>query len=201
MVMRAQSVSEWKGRLRGALSIAIAVSLLLVTGASTAAADPSSPSANATDGERGPSSAVIDGREYGPRDGLKTDTITIEMEPGSDPVWIVWDGTPRRPGGLTPQVSWGYSYAYSTEAWELYYTGHALAAGNVYQNERIIQVCISYTRGGSVVGPEVCSNATRNGSSWASGPDVETNAWDTLDPFAPPTEFNIRTTRINPNIY
>jgi hypothetical protein len=182
--------------------IAIAA-VLVATGASTASAQSgvASLAQLSNGGGHGADGVVIDGREYGPRDGLKTDTIRIELEPGSDPVGVVWGSEPRGPGGIVPQVSWGNSYAYSTEAWQLYYTGHALAAGNVYQNKRIIQVCIWYTRGTSVVGAKKCSNASSNGSSWSSGSDVETNAWDTLDPFAPPTVFNISTTRINPNIY
>lgn len=178
------------------------VALLVISGASVASAHEGNSSADATaHTEHGPNTVVINGQEYGPRDGLRTDTIRIEIEPGSDPVSTVWGAEPGRPGGILPQVAWGYSYAYSFEAWSLYYTGHALAAGNVYQNKRIIQVCIWYTRGTSVVGSKVCSNATSNGSSWSSGSDVTTSAWDTLDPFAPPTIFNISTSRINPNIY
>jgi hypothetical protein len=66
---------------------------------------------------------------------------------------------------------------------------------------RIIQVCIWYTReGAGVAGAKVWSNADSNGSYWVSGPEVRTSATDSINPFDPPTVFNISTVRIAPGV-
>lgn len=144
---------------------------------------------------------VIDGREYGPRDGLRVDTWQIEIEPGAGPVGMVFDGVSSRPGLVTPMATWGSSYAISTETVQLYYSGKAKAAANVYNGRRIIQVCIWYTRGGVMKSAKVCSNATSAGTYWSPGSEVRTGAWGSLNPWAPPTIFNISTVRIDPRIY
>lgn len=182
---------------RVAVSLA---TLIVMAGATTASADTSSASDSAN--ARGnPNTVVIDGREYGPRDGLGVETLQYEIKPGSGPVGAVWESKANRLGPITPQATWGASYAISTETLQLYYSGKAKAAGNVYSNKRIIQVCIWYTRDGVMKSAKVCSNAGTTNGYWSSGPEVTTGAWDTLDPWAPPTIFNISTVRINPNIY
>ena len=99
-------------------------------------------------------------------------------------------------------ATWGASYAISTEWWsQLGYDGKAKAAANLYAGLRIIQVCIWYTRDGEgVVGAKVCSNANSPNCVWVPGPEKTTSAWDSLNPFAPPTVFNISTVRISPGI-
>lgn len=148
-----------------------------------------------------PKTVVIDGREYGPKDGLEIDTMQFEVEPGSGPVGAVFDSTSNGPAGLiTPLATWGSSYAISTEKWQLYYEGKAKAAANVFGGKRIIEVCIWYTRGGVQKGDRVCSNAVSSGGGWWPGSEARTSVWDSLHPWAPPTIFNMSTVRINPNI-
>ncbi len=147
---------------------------------------------------------VIDGREYGPKDGLKVDTFQFELQPGSGSVGVVFGETPNGPGSVIPLGStyWGTSYAISTEWWsQLGYDGKAKAAANVYNNLRIVEVCIWYTReGAGVVGAKVCSDASSDTGVWLPGPEVTTSAWDSLNPLDPPTVFNISTVRIDPRL-
>ncbi|MES2210836.1 MAG: hypothetical protein V4515_11725 [Chloroflexota bacterium] len=62
-------------------------------------------------------------------------------------------------------------------------------------------MCIWYTRDGEQKGDKVCSNATSNGFMWLAGPEKTTWCWDDLNPWAPPTIFNISTARIATNVY
>jgi hypothetical protein len=128
--------------------------------------------------------------------GEQIDLYQIQISPGAAPTSVVWADRL----GLS-RSAWGASYATSSEIFQLYYEGKAKAAGNVYQNLRIISVCIWYTRGTARVSSEVCSNAIGDTYGWHPGPEVSVGVFDTLDWNAPPTVFNIKTTRINPNIY
>ena len=119
------------------------------------------------------------------------DFYEIEITPGSEPISIEWNERLR--------AVWGASYARSTEHIYLYYEGVAKAAGNVYQNARIIKVCIWYTRNGSAISSKVCSEAYNSGGVWRSGSEVSTITLDVLDWNAPKTIFNISTVRIPPN--
>jgi hypothetical protein len=151
-----------------------------------------------------PKTVVIDGREYGPKDGLQVDTQQFIVKSGSGPITVVFGGpTSTGSGSVTPMTTtnWGSSYAISNEWWtQLGYDGYAKAAGNVYSTKRIIQVCIWYTREGEsgVSGAKVCSNAVDN-YNWTPGPQVHTSAWDSLNPFVH-TIFNISTVRIDPRL-
>lgn len=102
---------------------------------------------------------------------------------------------------MTPQDAWGSSYAISRELAWVRYVGTARAAGNIYGGQRITGVCIWYTRNGAMKSYKGCSYASSNGRSWAAGPVTIVETWDTIDPNAPKTIFNIQTTRINPNIF
>jgi hypothetical protein len=160
-----------------------------------------SPAESDTEDVRGPKTVVIDGREYGPKDGLQVDTFQIEVEPGSEPVGLVFDDTmSNAPGSIVPLATWGASYAISTETIQLFYEGKAKAAANIYAGKRIIQVCIWYTRDGEQKGNKVCSNATTSGTVWLPGPEKKTSCWDSLVPWDPPTIFNFTTVRIDPGI-
>lgn len=142
-------------------------------------------------------SIVIDGVEYGPEDGLEIVNQEFVVEPGGEPVGINLGSTGG--GNISPLAVWGSSYATSTETMQLYYTDRAKAAGNVYSGKRIIQVCFQYTRGGAAVSGNYCSNAVaRSGYDWIPGPEVSHGVWDSLNPNAPKTIFNISTVRINP---
>lgn len=141
-------------------------------------------------------SVVIDGREYGPKDGLVVDAFQCDIEPGSGSVGVVFGDTSNSPGSITPQDVWGSSYAISTETLFVRFDGKAKAAANIFNGKRIIQVCIWYTRDGVQKGDYVCSTAASLGGSWMSGPEVTTWCWDDLSSVH--TIFNIATVRINP---
>ena len=125
--------------------------------------------------------------------GYQEDVISLEVSPGQQPLALRW-------GGRTRDV-WGSSYATSTEIAYLYYQGKARAAGNVHLNQRIVRVCIWYSRNSVNITPVVCSNASSSSGTWVSGPEVSVGAWDTLGWNDPKTVFNIQTVRISPTIY
>jgi hypothetical protein len=140
-------------------------------------------------------------REFGPSDGVTTTTESFEITPGTgSTVGVNWASTPKK-GQVGTLATWGQSYATSTEYVQFFYRGAAKAAANVYYNERIVQVCIQYTRNGVGVADRRCSIASSNGSSWYAGPEVLSYAADDVGTYAPRTVFNISTTRINPNVY
>lgn len=186
--------------MRGSIRVAVCVgALFTIAVASPVYAD--SPSGKASKGDG--TTAVIGGREYGPKEGLAIDTVQIELGPGSGTVGIVFDDTSGGVGGVTPMATWGSSYAISTQwPWPGFgYDGKAKAAANVYNGLRIVQVCFWYTRAGEgTIGTKMCSNAGGTCSYWAPGPEVTESVWDSMDPFAPPTVFNIQTYRILPQI-
>lgn len=167
-------------------------SALCLTGAAAAGA-----ASLQEDVEEDGSVVVIDGVEYGPEDGLEVDVTQYEIEPGSGTVGETF-GEPT--GEIGPMATWGSSYAISTETAQLRYNGKAKAGGNVYSGKRIIKVCFWYSRGGDPVSSTYCSTASSAGSGWQPGSEVTHGVWDSLNPWAPVTIFNIRTTRINPDI-
>ncbi|XBH21713.1 hypothetical protein V5R04_00340 [Jonesiaceae bacterium BS-20] len=142
---------------------------------------------------------TIDGRTYGPEDGLITEIEQHEVGAGEAPVNVFYISGSSA-GGITPYATWGSSYATSTETAQLKYTGKAKAGANVFDGKRIIQVCVWYTRGGAQVGSKVCSNATPPGTAWKAGPEKTVSVWDSLNPVASKTIFNISTSRIAPNL-
>lgn len=175
------------------------VVLFAVVGVTPALAD--SPSGSGSgDAKSKSETVVIDGREYGPSDGLEIDVQQVKIKRGSGEIVVELQDTPKD-GSVVPQATWGASYAISTETFQIRFDGKAKAAANVYSGKRIIQVCIWYTRGGVQKGDKVCSNATSDGFRWYAGPEKTTWCWDDLDPNAPVTQFNISTVRINPSIY
>lgn len=134
---------------------------------------------------------------------LSIETLQVPLTPGAGDVNIQWSdtGLGRYASYVTPQDAWGSSYAISRELAWVRYVGTARAAGNIYGGQRITGVCIWYTRNGAMKSYKGCSYASSNGRSWAAGPVTIVETWDTIDPNAPKTIFNIQTTRINPNIF
>jgi hypothetical protein len=152
-------------------------------------ASPSSPESNPT----AQGAVVATSSASTPADpNIQYDLYQFEEVPGSAPISLVWGGKARD--------AWGSSYAYSNEVLQFFYTGRAKAAGNVYQNLRIVQVCIWYSRGSVAVSSTVCSFASSDTGTWLPGPEVSVSATDSLDSYAPHTIFNIQTGRINPAI-
>lgn len=123
--------------------------------------------------------------------GYQEDQYQFEITPGDAPISMNW--------GSRSRAAWGSSYAISSETFQLYYQGRAKAAANVYLNQRIIQVCIWYTRNSVFVSSKVCSNASASSGYWTAGPEVSVGAWDSIGLNDPKTIFNISTSRIAPN--
>jgi hypothetical protein len=119
-----------------------------------------------------------------------------EVSPGAGTFSYVWPS-----GRMQARAVWGTSYATSQEIVDLFYVGRAKAAGNVYQNERIVRVCIWYTRDSVAITNQVCSNASSDSGIWLPGPEVSVSAWDILVWDAPKTIFNMKVGRANPNVY
>ncbi len=180
--------------LRRMAAATVATVGLAFTGAVSAGAN-----TTAVESDTTPDTVIIDGREFGPEDGLEVVVEQFEVETGAGTVGEVFD-TPLEPGTITPFATWGSSYATSTETLQLKYTGRAKAAANVYNGKRIIQVCFWYTRGTQVVASKICSNASSD-SGWRAGVEKSKSVWDSLVPNAPKTIFNISTARIDPNIH
>lgn len=153
-------------------------------------------------GSKDSATIVIDGREFGPSEGLELVDVTKQLKRGSGEVDINFGETPKG-GSVTPLRTWGTSYAISEETAQIRYDGRARAMGNLYGSpqKRVIQVCIWYERGGVQKGDKVCSNATTNGYRWTAGPEKTTWCWDDLNPFAPVTEFHAVAALIAPNVY
>lgn len=153
---------------------------------------------------RGPSSeapayGVVSGQLFGPEDGYEVTTETYPVYPGQEDLDVIYgDALPE--GAITPLATWGTSYAKSTHPTIFTYKGYARAAGNVFNGQRIIKVCIWYSHPGRT-GKTVCSSATSNGSGWTAGSEATVTFIDNLSINWPKTVFNISTTRINPNIY
>ncbi len=171
--------------------------LALVAAGITFAASP----AIADDDSSTSGTVEVGDRKFGPADGVSVTTESFEITPGTGATVGVRYSTSPTPGMITPLATWGTSYANSTEYAYLFYHGVAKAAGNVFSGERIIKVCIQYTRSGVAVADKRCSSASSSGSSWLSGSEVESWASDSPELVGPPTVFNIETTRINPTIF
>ena len=148
------------------------------------------------------SEVTIDGRSYGPEDGLVITTGSIALDRASDPQRDALRGTGSSldSTGTTANFYFGPSYATSNETAQFFYQGRSYAAANIYGGKRIVGVCVKYTRGGADLTGNYCSNAYSNTGSWSPGRVNGTNIHDTLDPNAPQTIFRYSTSRIDPNI-
>ena len=125
----------------------------------------------------------------------QVDEYQVEVVPGSTPITLNWYQPSRA------RDYWGASYATSTEYLYFVHAGKAKASGNIFNGLRIVQVCIWYTRGVSIISDVVCSNASSDTGVWVAGTVATTTALDTASDTDPKTMFNIRTTRIDPRIF
>lgn len=149
-----------------------------------------------------PDTVIIDGRTFGPDEGVEVVTGTEKLKRGSGQVAVIFDSESK--GGITPLKTWGASYAISEETLQIRYDGRAKAAGNLWgsPSKRIIKVCIWYERPAGVQqGDRVCSTAHSDGARWIAGAEATTWCWDDLNPFAPVTQFKWALTLIAPNVY
>lgn len=182
-----------------AFLVASAVTVALASTMSTPAGATASPArADDTPSNIETQTAVIDGHEFGPKDGLEVDTESFIVTSGGGPVGKTYGNTSN---GISPMATWGSSYAYSTEIWQFFYKGQGRAAGNVYGGKRIVKVCFWWTRGGKKVSGTKCSSAKSTGHGWGTGPEAVGTFNDTLGSHDPKTKFHIKTTRINPNVH
>lgn len=138
-------------------------------------------------------SQVQDGqRTY---ESSQVDEYQVEVLPGGTPITFNWYQPSRA------RDYWGASYATSTEYLYFVHAGKAKAAGNIFNGLRIVQVCIWYTRGASIISDVVCSNASSDTGVWVAGTVATTTALDTPSSTDPKTMFHIKTTRIDPSIF
>ncbi len=129
-----------------------------------------------------PKTTTIDGRTYGPEDGLVIET-------GEVPAHSLTRATTT--------FTKGTSYVSNTETLQLKYTGRARAMANIYNDQRVIAAKFRYTRDGVDLTGWVTSNAKAGQPcSWQAGPEVSKSVNDSLNPNAPKTKFNYSFTLI-----
>lgn len=186
--------NEGNMEMRTRMITTAALAMLLIGVGATAANAASDDGLNSQ-----PSTVMVDGHELGPEDGVKVTHESYEMVPGQGPVGAEYPTTPS-PGTVTPQLVWGSSYAFAEEFNYVDYRGTGKAAANVFENERIVSVCFYWTRTDGYRSATTCSNASFDGG-WNAGPEVIGWGQDTLVSDAPPTIFNIETTRIDPSAH
>lgn len=142
-----------------------------------------------------PDPIMVNGVEYSTEDGLTHHRIVGNLTDSAN--------TPPTDTAITSRagayVNWGSSWARSEEYFQLKYKGTTQAGGNIYGAGRIIQTSITYKRSGTVLSRAV-SNAQYYSSSWHAGPIGTAWATDTLNPWAPKTEFYYDYYTVNPNI-
>jgi hypothetical protein len=170
---------------------------MLTLSIGVAQADPG-PKAPATPGGKAPAtpggkgaSVVVDGRTFGPKDGLVIDegSVVVGQAPGTISI------------AAYTRYNFGTSYtATNSGSTGLNYGGEAYAAANIFENLRVIQVCFQYRRNNVALHSWVCSNASSSSGTWKPGVVASKTVWDTLDPNAPPTTFHYKTSRINPSV-
>ena len=81
-----------------------------------------------------PGQVVINGRTFGPEDGLVTETGVITLSGGVPSARVTTQSEASTASSIlskTSKTSWGASYASSTETAQLRYTGKAYAAANI----------------------------------------------------------------------
>lgn len=172
-----------------------AVAALLLAGSGAAAAHADSGEASTTTS----GTVIVNGHEFGPEDGAEVTVESYEMVPGQGPIGTEYPTTPP-PGEISTNLVWGSSYAYAEEFGYVDYRGTGKAAANVYEGQRIVSVCFYWTRTDGYRSATTCSNASFDGG-WNAGPEVIGWGQDTLVSDAPPTIFNIETTRIDPSAH
>lgn len=143
-----------------------------------------------------PTSVTINGRTFGPESGLTVTSGSVDLPR----LTKAHKGDAVVSPMTTTQWSWGTSWTKTVETAQIMYDGYAYAAGNVYNSQRIIEVCFKYTRGGVDVSSWYCSDAYSNGSAWYAGSVAYHGVYDSLDPNAPPTTFHYSLYQIDPRI-
>ncbi|WP_420365877.1 hypothetical protein AAEP80_02805 [Curtobacterium sp. L3-7] len=172
-------------KIKPALSLIGALALLSSAGATaaTAAELPAEPG------------VVISGQHLTTADGLTVVEHSYPVGSGGQ----VGENLPTTstPGGVHTNIVLGSSYAFSEEQLYVEYVGTAKAAANVYQGQRIIQMCYWWTRTGAT-SPTTCATATFVNGSWRASGEVHSSFSDSLGSNVPQTIFHVKSTRIDP---
>lgn len=174
---------------RGLVALAVGATLFF-TGSPASAADVRS------DEVQAPQQVEIDGRIYGPEDGLV-------VESGS----MVLDGRDRASetsaAGILnlTQVNRGSSYVSTDHPTFASYVGRARAMANIYSGNRVIRAGFVYRRDGNDVISWQYSNATVGSScNWSGGAERKYTVFDSMNPSAPTTTWHYSFSLVNPNI-
>jgi|GEM_PF-2991433 len=130
-------------------------------------------------------------------DGTTIVTESFDIGTDGQPVGASYGETTTE-GSTTPLALGDSSYAHSTEHIQYVYKGVGRATANVYQGQRITRVCFWWSRGGTPVTGQTCSNASKHENTWHPGPEVMAGTYDRQEPYVRVTTFNIKTTRIAP---
>jgi hypothetical protein len=174
------------------LITAILSATLISTSTPETASSTMAPLASASE----PISPILDSTGLSlPEDEVQIDVLEIEADSNNGMITYHFPENSR----LT-RDAWGASFATSTEFSWFFYQGIAYAGANVYQGQRIVQVCIWYTQGGRRASDTVCSTASSDSGVWLPTDIAAVSTFDTLEWNAPHTMFNIRTSRISPYV-
>lgn len=140
-------------------------------------------------------------------DSLTIGDVTYTKEDGLERHRLIFQLKPSKINNITPfdyfpyhNYKWtrGTSYVQNTEIGYLHYRGIACAMGNIYNQKRVVQASISYTRGKTLLKKAV-SSASYNGT-WNSGGEKTIYVTDSLNPNAPKTHVYYDFYSINPNL-
>lgn len=159
---------------------------------------------------------TVNGRTYGPADGLAFDRGTLRVSRGTGGGATVAAGEPSSVSGVvTPQFngtlykwSWGTSYVSSQESNFVWYYAKARAMANVSNSKRVIQVTGGYSLcnsdGTRYNSPLLVSSARLAGSAWLA--DTQERMLKVSDNITAPstckTQFPTHyATLINSNVY
>lgn len=144
-----------------------------------------------------PQQVEIDGRTYGPEDGLVVESGSMALRRHSHAL------EPSAAASLlsVTRRTRGSSYVSTDHPTFISYVGRARAMANIYGGKRVVQAGFVYRRGGENVVSWQYSNATNGGGcSWSAGNERKKTVYDSLNPNAPTTTWHYSFSMINPGI-
>lgn len=144
-----------------------------------------------------PQEVEIDGRTYGPEDGLVVESGSMVLE-GHDRASETSEAVALQ--GLT-QVNRGSSYVSTDHPNPAWYTGRARAMANIYSGNRVVGAGFVYRRGGNdVIGWQYSSATVGSSCNWSAGPEKKKTAFDDPNPNAPVTTWHYSFSMIDPRV-
>lgn len=173
------------------LSLATSFSLAIPVGAINSSAFTGSNGIQETV-DYNPEPITIDGITYGKEAHLVLHSVTITLDSSSQTRSSL---ATVHPAGWTDPFHnecfrWGSSYACNNEAAYFFYTGTAYAAGNVYNQQRVLEVKVKYTRDGRDLTSWGVSQAKYASGKWNPGSVATVKANDTPNSNARKTQFH-----------